>query len=497
MFLRGVTQKFTSIFGPASRALAIVLTLMAPAAVGQTKVKSVPFAYVPDQSADPYAERLPNKLLPLPDGTFLLLTRRSAQEYAVERYANADLKQRWACVVPLAAGEGIDAFATSADAAVLLTYRADATTGEQTMTGIRIDLASGQRTEPKVLLTAGKGRRLNGSVSDDGTKVVVYETRTRQSQLTELQTVVLDNRFKELTRTLVDLRGAGGSASATVRVSNGGDQYVGLQTDGGIKLTVRRYPLKGDEAQVLGVPVGGVFGGQKVYIFDTAYRFDQDGALYAAAVCMNEESGEYYSLKVVKFDFQANDIRYAEEIRFDKAYLAELAASAKAAGATAPDRLADTYLSDVLLTPEKQVVVLLERKEEEGETAPHFAKEMLLFGYNEFGRPAWHSALWKNQQAPAKEGYSGIGYRARVQGTTLHVVTLETKGKVQDLFDHPYSALTGKPQPARPLGLNVAPGQPVNHVKDFTTWLDAKTLLAVSRPAKNTTTLTLNKIVLK
>ena len=49
--------------------------------------------------------------------------------------------------------------------------------------------------------------------------------------------------------------------------------------DGGIKLTVRRYPLKGTQAQVLGVPVGGTYGGHKVYIFDTAWRFDQAGAL--------------------------------------------------------------------------------------------------------------------------------------------------------------------------------------------------------------------------
>ncbi|MBC7448535.1 MAG: hypothetical protein H7330_10795 [Hymenobacteraceae bacterium] len=494
-----MSQFFTPILGKLPRALAVGLALLAtaPLAVAQTKVKSVPFAYVPDPSADPYAERLPNKLLPLADGSFLLLTRRTAQEYAVERYAGTDLKPRWSCAVPLLAGESIDAFATSPDAAVLLTYRADATTGEQVMAGFRIDLASGQRTERKPLLTVLKGRRLNGAVSDDGTKLVVYDSRTRQNQLIELQTVVFDNALKELTRTLVDLRGAGGSASATVRISNTGDQYVGLQTDGGIKLTIRRYPLKGTEAQVLGVPVGGVFAGQKMYIFDATYRFDQDGALYAAAVCMSEESGEYYSLKVVKFDFAANDIRYAEEIKFDKKYLTELAASAQAAGTTAPDRLADTYLSDLLLTPEKQVVVVMERKEEEGETAPHFAKELLLFGYNEFGAPTWHGALWKNQQAPAAEGYSGIGYRAHVQGTMLHLVTLETKGKITDLFDHPYSALTGKPLPVRALGLNVAPGQAVNHVKDFTTWLDAKTLLAVSRPAKKSATLTLNKIVLK
>ena len=478
-------------------AIALLLSAVAPEVAAQTKVKSVPFAYVSDPSADPYAERLPTKLLPLPDGTFLLLTRRSAQEYAVERYAASDLKKIWSTPVVLLEGEVIDAFATTPAAVTLLTYRSDAATGEQTMAGFRLDLTTGQRGQRRVLLTAPKGRRLYGSCSDDGTKVLVYESRQRQNQLTELAVTVFDNDFKKLNQALVDLRGAGGAASATVRVANSGDTYVGLQTDGGLKLTVRRYPLKGTEAQVLGVPVGGVFGGQKVYIFDTIYRFDQDGALYAAAVCMNEDTGEYYSLKVVKFDFQANDIRYAEEIRFDKKYLAELAASAKAAGTTAPDRLADTYPSDLLLTPEKQVVVVLERKEEEGDKAPHFAKELLLFGYNEFGKPSWNSVLWKNQQAPAEEGYSGIGYRAHVQGTTVHLVTLETRGKVQDLFDHPYSALTGKPLPVRPLGLAVAPGQAVNHVKDFTTWLDGKTLLAVSRPAKKSATLTLNKIVLK
>src|SRR4051812_39962062 len=74
-----------------------LLTVGARPTLAQTKVKSVPFAYVPDKSADPYAERVPDKLLPLPDGTFLLLTRRTAQEYAVEHYAGTDLKKRWSC----------------------------------------------------------------------------------------------------------------------------------------------------------------------------------------------------------------------------------------------------------------------------------------------------------------------------------------------------------------------------------------------------------------
>lgn len=473
------------------------LLLGAPAALAQTKVKAVPFAYVPDPTADPYAERVPHKLLPLPDGSFLLLTRRTATEYAVERYAGADLKLRWSCPVTLAAGEGVDAFATTPEAATLLTYRVDEARGQQVLTGYRLDLASGRQVEKKELLAAPRGRRLYGVVSDDGSKVAVYDSKAQQTQIKALDAVVFDNGFKELARHVVDLRQAGALPSVTVRVANTGDLYAGLLTDGGIKLTVRRYPLKGTEAQVLGVPIGGTYGGHRVYIFDTAWRFDQDGALYAAAICMDEETGDYYSLKVVKYDFQANDMRFADEFRFTPAYLKEVQDAATAAGGTGPRRLADTYLTDVLLTPDKQVVVLAERKEEEGENSPHHASEVLLFGYDEFCQPRWHSVLWKHQQAPANEGYSGIGYRTHVQGGTIHLVALETRGKQTDLFDHPYAALSGKLQPVRPLGLNVAAGQPVSYVKDFTTWLDAKTLLAVTRPAKKSTSLTLNKIVLK
>lgn len=465
--------------------------------LAQTKVKAVPFAYVPDKTADPYAERVPDKLLPLPDGAFLLLTRRSATEYAVERYQGADLKQLWSCPVTLAEGEMIDAFSTTPDVALLLTYKADAAASSQAIAGYRIDLSTGKAAPRKELMSAPSGRRLYAKTSDDGTKVVTWETRAKGSQIQSLELAVFDQNFKELTRNPVDLRGAGATPSVTVRVSNAGDQYVGMITDGGIKLTVRRYPLQGQQAQVLGVPIGGVFGGKKVYIFDTAYKFDQDNALYAAAICMEEETGAYYSLKAIKFDFAANDMRWAEEFRFSPKFLEETNASATAAGLPGIQSFADSYLSDILLTPEKQVVVVMERKEEEGPQSPHFAKELLLFGYNEFGRPTWHSALWKNQQAPADEGYSGIGYRAHVQGTTLHLVTLEKLGKKTDLYDHAYSALTGKPLPLRHLGLNVSAELPVNYVKDFTTWLDAKTLLAVTLPAKKSKTLMLNRIILK
>lgn len=486
-------------FPSASRLTPVLLCLLALAVpvVAQVKVKSVPFAYVPDATADPYAERVPHKLLPLAGGAFLLLTRQSATQYVVERYAGAEMKKTWACPLTLAPGEGIDAFATTPESATVLTYQADPVAGTQALYGYRIAVGTGQAAPRRELLGGTRGRRLYASLSDDGTRVVAFRTNLRQTQVSSLDVVTFDNAFQEQNRFPVDLHGAGAGPSVTVRISNAGDVVVGLITDGGIQLTVRRYPAKGTEAQVLSVPVGGTYGGHKVYIFDTAYRFDQAGALYAAAICMDEESGEYYSLKVVKYDFAANDMRFADEFRFTPAYLKELEADAAKHQATAPKRLADTYLSDVLLTPEKQVVVVAERKEEEGEKSPHYAKEVLLFGYNEFSAPTWHGVLWKNQQAPAEEGYSGIGYKAHVQGTTVHLLTLETLNKKADLYDHPFSALTGKPMPVRALGLNVAAGQAANYVKDFTAWLDARTVLAVSRSAKKATTLNLSRIVLK
>ncbi len=484
---------------PTSRSLAVFLCLIGLAApvVAQVKVKSTPFSYVPDATADPYAERVPNKLLPLAGGAFLLLTRQSATQYVVERYAGAEMKKNWACPLTLAPGEGIDAFATTPESATILTYQADPVAGTQALYGYRIAVGTGQATSRRELLGGTRGRRLYASLSDDGTRVVAFRTNLRQTQISSLDVVTFDNAFQEQNRFPVDLQGAGAGPSVTVRISNAGDVVVGLITDGGIQLTVRRYPAKGTDAQVLGVPIGGTYGGHKVYIFDTAYRFDEAGALYAAAICMDEESGDYHSLKVVKYDFAANDMRFADEFRFTPAYLKELETDAAKHQATAPKRLADTYLSDVLLTAEKQVVVVAERKEEEGEKSPHYAKEVLLFGYNEFSAPTWHGVLWKNQQAPAEEGYAGIGYKAQVQGTTIHLLTLETLNKKADLYDHPFSALTGKPLPVRALGLNVTTSQPVSYVKDFTAWLDARTVLAVSRPAKKSNTLNLNRIVLK
>ena len=466
-------------------------------ALAQTKVRSVPFAYVPDKSADAYNERLPHKTIALADGTLLLLTRRTATEYAVERYAGGDLKKLWSSAITLAEGETIDAFAAGEQSATLLTYRNLPSESAQALYGFSIDLSSGKRGERQQLLKTPQGRRLGTAVSADGSKLVAYEYKLKRSQIRAVAATVYDASFKKLVEQTYDFSAIGSTLSVTVRVTNDGDQYVGLITDDGSKLTVRRYPLKGTEAQVLGVPIGGMFNGHRVYIFDTAYLLNQDQSLYAAAICLDEQTGDYYSLKVVKYDFAANDMHFTDEIRFDAKYQENVAAAAKAAKMPVPERLSDVYLTDVLLTAEKQLIVVAERKFEEGPDAPHLAQDVHLFGYNEFATPSWQAILFKQQQAPPEEGYTGISYSAHLTGSTLHVLTLETINKKTDLYDHAFSALTGKTQPVKALGLNVASGQPVSYLKDFTAWLDNRTILAVSRPAKKSTTLNLNRITLK
>ena len=56
------------------------------------------------------------------------------------------------------------------------------------------------------------------------------------------------------------------------------------------------------------------------------------------------------------------------------------------------------------------------------------ARELHVFGYNEFGAPTWHSIVAKDQVAPAVDAYTGIGFRAAVFGNTVQLLTLENTG---------------------------------------------------------------------
>ena len=460
------------------------------------KVKSTPFSYLPEQGADRYDLRVPRKALPLADGTgFVILAHQSSGSYSVERY-DADLKKQWSTTIPIAPGETLEAFERGAQQALVVLHHKD--DNGQNLTLVPVNLQGGQKAAPKVLLAvAPRDRRPGVSISPDGSRVLAFRYFTREQQVKSMAATLFDQNGTKIEDKNYDFRALGDFFSPAVHVANDGTQYVTLISEGMRKLTVRRYPAgTSPEIKVLGVPVGGVFGGKSVTVRDAKFTVLGDGSLYAAALCADYATGEYYSLKVVKFDFTGSgDMKFSPEFRFTPEYLAEVA---KAGGTEAKPRLDDVYLADLLLTPDKQLVVIGEKHfEEGGSEAPVHARELHLFGYNEFGAPTWHSIVAKDQVAPAVDSYTGIGFRATVFGGTVQLLTLENINKKSDLYLRRVNAQTGVVSAPERLKLNVADDQQLAYVKDFTTWLNEKTIIGVSRPSKKSAALQLEKIVVK
>ena len=459
------------------------------------KVKSVPFSYLPEQGADRYDMRVPHKTLPLADGTgFVILAHQSAGGYAVERY-DADLKKQWSTAIPVTPGETLEAFGRGPQQAWVVLHHKD--DSGQNLAVVAVNLQSGQRGPTKVVIAAApRDRRPGVSISPDGTKLLAFRYLTREQQVKSIAATLFDQNLGQLQEKAYDFRDQGDFFSPAVHVANDGTQYVTMISDGMKKLTVRRYPAgPSTEIKVLGVPVGGVFGGKAVTVRDAQFTVLNDGSLYAAALCADYQTGEYYSLKVVKYDFSGpGDMKFSPEFRFTPTYLAEVG---KASGLDVK-RLDDVYLGELLLTPEKQLVVVAEKHfEEGGSEAPVHARELHMFGYNEFGAPTWHSIVAKDQVAPAVDGYTGIGFRAAVFGGNVQLLTLENINKKSDLYLRRISAQTGVVSPPERLKLNVADDQSLAYVKDFTAWLGEKTLIGVSRPSKKSAALQLEKIVIK
>ena len=465
------------------------------APVAAQKVKSAPFSYLPEQGPDRYDMRVPRKTLALADGSgFVILAHQSAGGYAVERY-DTDLKKQWSTTLPVTPGETLEAFGRGPQQAWVVLHHKD--DNGQNLSVVAVNLQSGQKAPAKVVMSAPpRDRRPGVSISPDGTRLLAFRYFTREQQVKSIAATLYDQNLTQVEEKAYDFRDQGDFFSPGVQVANDGTQYVTLISDGMKKLTVRRYPAgKSAEVKVLGVPVGGTFGGKAVTVRDARFTVLSDGSLYAAALCADYATGEYYSLKVVKFDFSGTgDMKFSPEVRFTPAYLAE---AGKASGVEVK-RLDDLYLGELLLTAEKQLVVVAEKHfEEGGSEAPVHARELHLFGYNEFGAPTWHSFVAKDQVAPAVDAYTGIGFRAAVFGNTVQLLTLETINKKSDLYLRRVNAQTGVVGPPERLKLNVADDQSLAYVKDFTTWLNEKTLVGVSRPSKKSAALQLEKIVVK
>ncbi|WP_303312380.1 hypothetical protein [Hymenobacter sp. BT730] len=472
--------------------LALAWTVAATPATAQ-KAKTA-FSYVPEQSDDRYNQRVPHKTLALAGSTdFIVLGHKSATEYTVERY-NTELKRAWQTIIPVAAGETIEAFSRNKEQALVVVHHKDA--GAQNLSVVAVDLNNGQKAAAKKLMDAPpRDRRPGVAISPDGTHIVAFRYLTRDVQIRALSANIFDQKLTKLKSRVYDFHDLGDFFSPTVYVANDGTQYVALVTDGMKKIAVRQYRNDNPDVKVMSVVVGGTFGGKVVNVFDTKFTMHPNGVILGAAICTERETGQYYSLKLLKFDPTAGgELKFAPEFRFKPEYLTLVNKATQGSA----KRLEDVYLSDVVMTPDSSLVVIAEKKYEEGgDTSPVHARELHLFGYNQFQTPTWNTIIAKDQVASPAEGFAGIGYRMATFGNQLEIVTQEKiKGK-SDLYLRRVDARTGVVSEPKKLGLNVAADQNLAYVKDFTTWLDAKTIIGVSRPNKKSAALMLNKIVVK
>ena len=464
--------------------------------LAQSKVKSVPFAYLPDNSDDRYNQRLKHKTLAVSETDFVILSKKTETEFAVERY-NEKLEKTWVAVLPISSGETVEAFSKTETGVYVLTHRSNAEVGSQTLTGHLFDLKTGRKTDAKKLFEApSKSRKIGVSISDDGSKFVAYQYLMRETKIQAIQASVFDGNFQKLKDQNYNLRDIATNVSANLKIDNRGDQFICLLSDNSTKLTVRKYTNASEEIKVMSVQLGGMFSGKQVYVFQTQYQLQQNGLLYAAALTLDRNTSDYHSLKLVKFDFETSEMAFAPEFKFTPEYLDSLN---KFYPADKPvKRLEDIELSEMIVTPEKDVVLIAEKRYTEGgENSNYVAKELHLFTYDEYLNLAWRSILMKNQVAPPEEGFSGISYLANYVSGSLNILTLETINGKFDLYNRRINAHNGAGENPKPLGLNVANDKNVAYIKDFTAWLNAQNLVVVSRPNKKMASLQLNRLIFK
>lgn len=461
--------------------------------LAQTKVKSTAIGHLPETIQDPYEQKIPQKSFYTRLNTFIVLTRKDDASYILESYT-PDLKKTWQAPIVLSKGEEIEAFASTEKEALILTYQ-KAITGKQVISGYRVDLQSGQKKDPvKLMETAANNKRPGTALSPDASKIMVFQNGYTLDKLKSITATIYDANYTKIKDRVYDLQDIQGIASATVKITNTGDQLVALLINKGTKITVRRYSNTTTDIKGMDVQVGGAFEGKNIYVLDTKFVLQPDGNLYAATICADEKTGDYHSLKVVRFDFAASTMKYAPEFRFTPQYIAALN---KSLASTSPiKRLEDIALNEIVVSPENQVIVIAEKKYNEGPKLPFTAKELHLFAYDEFLNPTWHSAVNKAQSAPVTEAFSGISYKAYIGADHLQIVTRETLNGKSDVFNRKINIRTGLSETPKPLGLNLAVNQPYNYLKDFTTWLDDKTIVGLAKSGKKPA-LQLHKITIK
>ena len=110
----------------------------------QFRAKPIPFTFLPDESDDKYNQRLKHKSLPVSETDFIILSKKSGAEYAVERY-NGALKKLWSANIALLPEETVEAFYRNSEYAYVLTHRSEKNVGSQMLFRHLIELKRGKK----------------------------------------------------------------------------------------------------------------------------------------------------------------------------------------------------------------------------------------------------------------------------------------------------------------------------------------------------------------
>lgn len=457
----------------------LLLSGLAPVWAQQI-TKSAAFPYQADLQENHYTPRVKQKTLVLDETSFIVLNKKAAQDYRITYYLS-DLQKEWETTLTLADKETLEAFSHNDLFALILTRRSAAAGSGPSIYGMLIDLRNGKKGPSKKLLEAPAGNRRIGTVlSDDGTKLLAYYQVHQQSQLESMVTVLFDGKLNKLKSYTHSFRDLDNMQLAGVHMTNTGTQYISLMARQPGTLAMRRYSPKEGQHQTLKIQIGGMSGEHQVYVRDAFFAVQPDNQAYAAVLCADDKTGAYHSLKVLRFDFNGKEIKSSPGFMFSPQYLSQ--------GNKAPaEPLEDIYLTDLIVSAPKDLLVITEKKYQQRPGKPFVAKEMRFFAYDSFLNPTWNTVIDKHQTAAADAGFSSISYKGQLWGSELNLLTLEQiKGRTE-LFRRKINLKTGVIAPPNPLGLLVNEAAGLTYLKDFTIWFNKNNILTVLKPRGSST----------
>ena len=431
-------------------------TFLITTALGQSstdRLKTIPFRFDTNQDEASFHPTMEQKALKLTDKTFAILSKTSSSNFSIESY-NDNLTRLWSTPISLGLDEVPEVFNVSDKYVYLLTYKMVKTEGAQRIYAYYFDKKTGTRIGQKTLMSApSKGRKIGITCSENGSVVMVYQHITPNRVISGTRAFVYNSEFKQIKEQVYEFDDLNVSFDPMPRVDNDGNQYLAFITDDYRKIRIRKFTPRTDVYGELTQIIGGVFDGTDIYIFDHLLKLDSSGKVYFAAITVEDSTMLYYSLKVTRFDFDKYEVHMPEEFKFSQRYLDSMPYYKPAPGQKRGS-IVDTYLSDLIITPENDIIMIAEKRYTMDEFhGGHVGKEMLLFRYNEFMGYEWLINIDKDQFASHYQFYSGLGFKSAYYPENVQLVTFEKINNRTDVYLRTVSRVNGTYRPAEALNI--------------------------------------------